>query len=89
MFIGRERLLGSKKLFKHPYKVNGNIFAENDIELIGTHVDGDVRGRNVKIRRATEVVGKVYYIDSIEVDAKATLANEPVQISVDKIQNLK
>ena len=88
VYIGRERLLG-RKLFKHPYKVYGNIFAENDVDLIGTYVDGDVRGRDVKINRATEVVGKVYYIDSIEVDPKAKLANEPVQISVDDTQSLK
>ncbi len=89
VYLGRERLLGGRRLFKHPYKVYGHIFAENDIELIGTYVDGDVRGRNVKIRRGTEVVGTVYYIDTIDVDPKATLANEPVQISVNGKQGLK
>ena len=89
VYIGRERVLGSRKLFKHPYKVHGNIFAENDVDLIGTYVGGDVRGRDVKINRATEVVGKVYYINSIEVDPKAKLSSEPVQISVDDTQSLK
>lgn len=89
IYIGRERLLRVRKLFKHPYKVYGHIFAEKDVDLIGTYVDGDVRGRNVKIGRATEVVGTVYYIDSIEIDPKATLINKPVQISFDDTQNLK
>ena len=89
VYFGRERLLKIRKLFKHPYKVYGRLFAENDVDIIGTYVDGDVRGRDVKIGRATEIVGTVYYINSIEIDPKATLANKPVQISVDDAQSLK
>ncbi len=89
VYIGRERLIRVRKLSKHPYKVYGNIFAENDVDLIGIYVDGDVRGRDVKIGRATEIVGTVYYINSIEIDPKINLANEPVQISVDDIQKFK
>ncbi len=88
VYIGRERLL-SRKLFKHPYKVYGHIFAEKDVDLISAYIDGDVRGRDVKIGRATEVVGTVYYIESIEIDPKAKLANDPVQISIDDIKSLK
>ncbi len=66
---------------KHPYKVFGNIFATNDLELINSFVEGDVRGRNVKIGKKTEIMGKVYYIDTIEVDPKASLVHEPIQIS--------
>jgi len=43
----------------------------------------------VKIGKRTKVLGKVYYIDNIEVDVKATLAHEPIQISEigeDKLQ---
>ena len=35
----------------------------------------------LKIGRKTEILGKVYYIDAIEVDHKAHLAYEPIQIS--------
>ena len=78
--IGAQTHFG-KKVTKHPYKVFGNIFATDDLELINTFVEKDVRGRNVKIGRKTEIVGNVYYIDTIEVDAKAVLAHEPIRIS--------
>ncbi len=81
VFIGTQTLFGGKKISKHPYKVFGNIFASNDIEIINTFVQGDVRGRYVKIGKRTEITGKVYYIDTIEIDAKANLAQAPIQIS--------
>ena len=59
----------------------GNIFAADDLELINTFVKGDVRGRNVKIGRKTEIMGKIYYIDTIDVDLKATISHNPIQIS--------
>ena len=81
VLIGTLTHFGGKKVKKHPYKVFGNIFATNDLELINTFVEEDVRGRNVKIGRRTEIMGKVYYIDSIEIDPKAILTHEPIQIS--------
>ena len=81
VLFGINAPFSGKRGAKHPYKVFGNIFAENELELINTFVEGDVRGRNVKIGRKTEVTGEVYYIDSIEVHPKATLAHKPIQIS--------
>ncbi|NVM45638.1 MAG: polymer-forming cytoskeletal protein [Candidatus Lokiarchaeota archaeon] len=81
VLFGTNAPFSGKRGVKHPYKVFGKIFAENELELINTFVDGDVRGREVKIGRKTEVTGKVYYIDSIEVDPKTTLAHQPIQIS--------
>ncbi len=81
VFIGTQTHFGGKKVKKHPYKVFGNIFATDDLELINTFVEKDVRGRNVKIGRRTEIAGNVYYIDTIDIDPKATLAHEPIQIS--------
>ena len=72
---------GGNRVKKHPYKVFGNIFATDDLELINTFVEKDVRGRNVIIGRRTEIGGNVYYIDTIEIDPKATLAHKPIQIS--------
>jgi cytoskeletal protein CcmA (bactofilin family) len=72
---------GGKRVKKHPYKVFGNIFATDNLELINTFVEKDVRGRNVIIGRRTEIAGNVYYIDTIEIDPKATLARKPIQIS--------
>jgi cytoskeletal protein CcmA (bactofilin family) len=85
VFIGRDQLL-YKKGFKQPYKLQGNIFAEKQLDIIGTYVAGDVRGRDVKIGRKTEILGAVYYIDSIEVHKQATLTNDPIQITVDHIK---
>jgi cytoskeletal protein CcmA (bactofilin family) len=66
---------------KHSYRVFGNVFAADELELINTYVKGDVRGRNVRIGRLTEITGNVYYIDSFEIDPKAKLVKIPVQIS--------
>lgn len=81
VYIGTHTHMSGKKVTKHPYKVFGNIFATDDLELINTFVESDVRGRNVKIGKRTEIMGKVYYIDNIEVDPKAILTHEPIQIS--------
>ena len=81
VFIGTQTHFGGKRVVKHPYKVFGSIFAMNELELINTFVEGDVRGRNVKMGRKTEIIGKVYYIDNIEIDPKAILAHKPIQIS--------
>ncbi|MFX1594164.1 MAG: hypothetical protein ACFFCL_15850 [Promethearchaeota archaeon] len=79
IFIGRERGLG-RSIYKHPNKVYGTILARNNIELYRTLVDGDVKGRDVRIGRGTEVLGTVYYVDTIDVHDKAILANKPIQI---------
>ena len=78
--LGRERSLG-KSIYKHLSKVHGSIFAKNNVDLIRSFVVGDVRGRNVYIGEGTEISGNLYYVDSIEVHKKATLANEPIQIT--------
>jgi len=64
----------------HPYKVHGNIVADNEVNIKKTFVAGDVKGRDVTIGPGTEVVGAVYYINSIEVSSRVTLAKQPVQI---------
>ncbi|MBA7614730.1 hypothetical protein ES703_21999 [subsurface metagenome] len=81
VFIGTQTSFDLKRIVKHLYKVFGNIFSTNDVEIINTFVQGDVKGRNVKIGRRTEITGKVYYVDTIEINARATLTHEPIQIS--------
>ncbi|MFX1316937.1 MAG: hypothetical protein ACFE9T_13830 [Promethearchaeota archaeon] len=83
IFIGT-RLVRVKKMLKQPFKVYGNISATNTIDIAGTFVDGDVKGRNVRIGQGTEISGAVYYIDNIERHPKTTLANEPIQIKQNK-----
>jgi len=85
------RLLRERKMLKQPFKVYGNINAKNRVDLTGTFVEGDVKGRDVKIDKGTEVKGTVYYVDNIEVDQKTKLNNEPIQINAEELQgfNLK
>ncbi|MHA1121777.1 MAG: hypothetical protein ACTSUW_07295 [Candidatus Heimdallarchaeota archaeon] len=69
-----------RRPIKHPYKVHGNIVADNEVNIKKTYVAGDVKGRDVKIGHGTEVVGAVYYTNSIEVSSRVTLAKQPMQI---------
>jgi cytoskeletal protein CcmA (bactofilin family) len=84
VILGRERTL-SRSIYKHPNKVYGTILARNNVELIRALVEGDVKGRDVIIGRGTEISGTVYYVDTIEVDDKATLAHEPIQIPEEEL----
>jgi cytoskeletal protein CcmA (bactofilin family) len=87
---GRDIFIGvnqKKMTNKQSYKVYGNIFGVNTVDISGTYVDGDVKARNVKLGKGTEISGTVYYVDSIKIDKKAKLANEPIQISADEMHN--
>lgn len=77
VFIGRPI---DRRPIKHPYKVHGNIVADNEVNIKKTFVAGDVKGRDVTIGHGTEVVGAVYYINSIEISSRVTLAKQPIQI---------
>ncbi|MBY9014825.1 MAG: hypothetical protein KGD68_03965 [Candidatus Lokiarchaeota archaeon] len=81
VLIGAQTAIMDKRIIKHPYFVSGSIYGVDTVNINYTIVDGDVKGRHVIIGKRTEVAGNVYYIDSIEVDDKAVLANEPIQIS--------
>jgi cytoskeletal protein CcmA (bactofilin family) len=77
--IGRERAI-KRSAYKHNNKIYGNILARNTINIIGTLVDGDVKGKDVVIGRGTEVLGTVYFVNTISRHDKSILANKPVQI---------
>jgi cytoskeletal protein CcmA (bactofilin family) len=86
VFIGRGRVLKGRSVFKHPDKVHGSVSAKNNVVLIRTLVEEDVKGRVVKIGRGTEVIGTVYYVDEIEIDEKSILTNSPIQITSDDLK---
>ena len=73
------------KLKQQHFRVQGRIHAKNNIEINKTHVEGDVRSKNVKIGKGTEILGNVYYVENLEVDKKAKLANEPIKINLDEL----
>ncbi|MFX1498904.1 MAG: hypothetical protein ACFFBH_15370 [Promethearchaeota archaeon] len=82
--LGRKGLT-KRSMYKHPNKVYGSVYGRDKINLINSLVEKDVKGRNVYIGPKTEVLGTVYYVDSIEVDDNAVLNNEPVQIKEEEL----
>ena len=78
VFIGM--VIDDFRPIKHPYKVHGNIVAENEIAIKKTFVGGDIEGRDVKIGKGTEILGTVYYLNSIEVHPRAILTSESVKV---------
>jgi len=77
--LGRKGLF-KKSIYKHPNKIYGSILSRNNITLINTLVEADVKGRIVNIGPGTKILGTVYYADTIEIDDNAILKNEPIQI---------
>ena len=70
---------------KQHFKIHGSIIAKNNVNVIRTHVERDIKGRNVILSQGTEILGTVYYVDNIEIDKKVKLANEPIQIKLDEL----
>lgn len=70
---------------KQHYRIHGSILAKNTVDVNRTHVEGDIKGKDVTIGRGSEILGTVYYVDKIEIDKKAKLANEPTQINLDEL----
>ncbi len=83
------RVLGGRSAFKHPVKVYGYIFGRNSVNLVRTLVEGDIKGRNVIIGRNTEILGKVYFVDTIEINEKSILNHDPIQISAEELDSPK
>ncbi len=84
--VAEDIIIGvSEKIKKQHYKILGSILAKNNVDVIRTHVEGDIKGKNVTIGRGSEILGTVYYVDTIEIDKKAKLANEPIQIKLDEL----
>ncbi|MBY8984577.1 MAG: hypothetical protein KGD65_05910 [Candidatus Lokiarchaeota archaeon] len=85
--LGVGRVLGSRGAFKHPVKVYGSVHASKSVNLVRALVEGDVRGKHVIIGKNTEILGKVYYVDTIEKHEKSILNHDPIQISAKELDN--
>ncbi len=77
-FLRRKRLSRSE--------IGKDVFATGDLYIANTNVGGDVKGLNVEIGPFTKVNGTVFYVERIDIDNRAELANEPVKISREKLQ---
>ena len=68
--------------------VEGNIFAQNEVEIEDIYVERDVKGKVVKLGPNTKIHGTVYYVEDLLMsdtdDVK--LENEPVQIAEEALK---
>ncbi|MFX1365864.1 MAG: hypothetical protein ACFFCE_17275 [Promethearchaeota archaeon] len=78
IFFGISR----EKIKKQHYKIQGSILAKKNVDIIKTRVEGDIKGKDVAIGQGSEILGNIYYVNSIQIDKKAKLANEPTQIDL-------
>jgi len=85
IYIQVGRVLGGRSAFKHPVKVYGNIFGRKSVKLVRTLVEGDVKGRDVIVGRNTEILGKIYYVDNLEINENSKLNHDPIQISAEEL----
>ncbi len=59
----------------------GDIIGMDEVNIDNIHVEGNVRGRVVKIGNNSKIDGKVEYIDDLILSADVVLSSQPVQIS--------
>ena len=87
VILGKKRwwnVFGIRHGRDRPYKVSGTILGNNIVNLRGTVVNEDVKGRRVRIGKYSRIEGQVYYSDSIKAHRKAKLNKEPIQLKEDK-----
>ncbi|NPD87129.1 MAG: hypothetical protein HGN29_00290 [Asgard group archaeon] len=82
--LGKKRgwnIFAIKQGSNRPYKISGSIISKNRVNLRGTIVKNDVKGRDVHIRKYSDVQGQIYYQDSIKVHRKAKTNREPIKLN--------
>ena len=78
LFLRRRRLSKSE--------IGKDVFATGELYIANTDVNGDVKALSVELGPYSKVNGTVYYVERLDVDKRAELANEPVKISREKLQ---
>jgi cytoskeletal protein CcmA (bactofilin family) len=66
-------------------QVDGEIIGQELVDIENIHVDGNVRGRVVKIGRNSKIEGTVEYVDDLQVAEDAELENQPVKVSAEAL----
>ena len=69
-----------------PSIIHGSVFGSREVNIVNTNVMKDVKGANVRIGPFVRVEGKVFYVDNIEIDKRAKLTKEPIQISREELK---
>ncbi|MHA1707634.1 MAG: hypothetical protein ACTSX6_07030 [Candidatus Heimdallarchaeaceae archaeon] len=85
IFINKKSFRFRRKKFKKSV-IEGIVFAQNSIILNNTIVESDVKGVDVTIGPHSEVLGRVYYVDSVEISDKAKLSFKPIQITYESLK---
>ncbi|MFX1454741.1 MAG: hypothetical protein ACFFDB_05140 [Promethearchaeota archaeon] len=85
--VAEDILIGASETIKKKqhFRIHGSVLAKNIVKIGRGHVENDVKGKNVTIGKGTEILGTVYYVDNLDVDKKAKLANEAVQINTEDL----
>ncbi|MHA2035206.1 MAG: hypothetical protein ACW972_09180 [Promethearchaeota archaeon] len=81
--VGEDVFFGPSENIKRKqhYRIHGSILAKNNVNIMKTHVESDIKARDVTIGKGSEVLGTVFYINNIDIDKKVKMANEPIQIN--------
>lgn len=73
--------LFAKKFFNRKKStVGGSIAGLNRVEIDYTIVNGDISGYNVILGPRSVIHGNIYYVNDIQVDEKAEISTQPIQI---------
>ncbi len=64
-------------------KVEGNITGSGEVSVDNIHVDGNVRGKVVRIGHNSRIEGKVQYTDNIFIEHDVFLREQPERISLE------
>jgi cytoskeletal protein CcmA (bactofilin family) len=85
--VAEEIFLGpsENKKRKQHYRIHGSVLAKNIVNVVKTHVEGDVKARDVTIGKGSEVLGTIYYVDNVDIDKKVKISNEPIQIKIEEL----
>ncbi|MHA2280404.1 MAG: hypothetical protein ACXAC5_06105 [Promethearchaeota archaeon] len=70
---------------KQHYRIHGSVLAKNIVNIVKTHVEGDIKGRDITIGKGSEVLGTVYYVDNVDINKKVKLSNEPIQTKIEEL----
>ncbi|MHA1728619.1 MAG: zinc ribbon domain-containing protein [Promethearchaeota archaeon] len=66
--------------------VGGSIIGSNRVEVDNVDVKGDIYGYDVAIGPQSLINGKINYVNSIQIDKKAKISNEPTKIGESELE---
>jgi len=88
IYFKSKRFVFEIKLFRRRElsTVEGNIFAQNEVDIEDIYIEGDVKGKVVKLGLNTNIHGTVYYVEDLIMTDNVKLENEPVKITEEALK---